>query len=745
MLPLGLLTAAQGHPMLVELKNGETLNGHLVTCDNWMNLILREVVQTSPEGDKFFRLPEVYIRGNNIKYLRVPEEIIDIVKEQQANQPQGRRGGHRDGGRERGRGGGPRSPPTIRLSAPTPTPTLTPRRHYSSHARPSEEKHIGNSTPVSENPRDASTQCPNPRLPSNIHHDITTVSIDELNKPYFTDEGNSVTESYEDDSSPRSDPGISSNDPPKPKQRSRPLRKEYGQLWKKSQSDLEAILQGEENPGFVGTIEVLRSLIRDRHVEPRARHYKAMIQANTDNTLGNVNSVHHLLQEMEDNDIAADSGTLHAALQAFAVHPDYILRQEVLQKLRDRWLTLSPAGWHFVVVGLLRDHQFELALDQLALMERKEIPVENWLHSSLIYHLCDVEEFDEVYRLMRARVEQGHDMTTALWKHVLGTASTAGHYLATSYVWKRMVELDYLQPSKDVCSKVLTVAELAEDTELANSVFRLMDNKGMTPGQEDYATLIMSKLSAGDLPTAFDVLCAMQQEGTSPNQVATRPMLDYMIKHKTDHREAVQVIADLCHHYVRNDPSVVEDAIGFYKELYTLCPEGANVDVYNSFIMMCRTAGNRAAGMFLVKEMASFNVIPNGTTFESIILMCLDAGNYLSASMYFEDLIKREGSVTRETQKEIRKLCARSVDEYAMRLQYHPKLQESIKIATSDGTPSGDATGEAGPRGFGRTKLVHEARIAYNRDRRRRKRARAAMERNENQENRPTDAQDEWY
>ncbi|KAJ6150477.1 hypothetical protein N7471_001676 [Penicillium samsonianum] len=107
MLPLGLLTAAQGHPMLVELKNGETLNGHLVTCDNFMNLILREVVQTSPEGDRFFRLPEVYIRGNNIKYLRVPEEIVEIVKEQQQNQPQGRRGG-RDGdrGRGRGRGGG---------------------------------------------------------------------------------------------------------------------------------------------------------------------------------------------------------------------------------------------------------------------------------------------------------------------------------------------------------------------------------------------------------------------------------------------------------------------------------------------------------------------------------------------------------------------------------------------------------------------------------------------------------------
>lgn len=47
-LPLGLLNAAQGHPMLVELKNGETLNGHLVMCDTWMNLTLKEVVQTSP-------------------------------------------------------------------------------------------------------------------------------------------------------------------------------------------------------------------------------------------------------------------------------------------------------------------------------------------------------------------------------------------------------------------------------------------------------------------------------------------------------------------------------------------------------------------------------------------------------------------------------------------------------------------------------------------------------------------------
>lgn len=43
-----------------------------------------------------------------IKYLRVPEEIIDLVREQQQNQPpnRGRGGPQRGEGRERGRGGG---------------------------------------------------------------------------------------------------------------------------------------------------------------------------------------------------------------------------------------------------------------------------------------------------------------------------------------------------------------------------------------------------------------------------------------------------------------------------------------------------------------------------------------------------------------------------------------------------------------------------------------------------------------
>mmetsp|Transcript_8559 Transcript_8559/g.38193 ORF Transcript_8559/g.38193 Transcript_8559/m.38193 type:complete len:114 (+) Transcript_8559:236-577(+) len=101
MLPLSLLRTCQGHPMLVELKTGETYNGFLVSIDTWMNLNLREVVCTSKDGEKFWKVPEIYIRGSAIKYLRVPDEIIDVVQEENAN-----RRDNRPNSRGRGRGRG---------------------------------------------------------------------------------------------------------------------------------------------------------------------------------------------------------------------------------------------------------------------------------------------------------------------------------------------------------------------------------------------------------------------------------------------------------------------------------------------------------------------------------------------------------------------------------------------------------------------------------------------------------------
>mmetsp|Transcript_63824 Transcript_63824/g.120911 ORF Transcript_63824/g.120911 Transcript_63824/m.120911 type:complete len:145 (+) Transcript_63824:83-517(+) len=114
-LPMALLRTAQNQPMMVELKNGETYSGVLASCDGFMNLHMRDIVCTSRDGERFWKIPECYVRGNSIKYLRLPDEVIDMVKEEPQSRKElrqqfkgrarGRGRGGAAGGRGRGRGG----------------------------------------------------------------------------------------------------------------------------------------------------------------------------------------------------------------------------------------------------------------------------------------------------------------------------------------------------------------------------------------------------------------------------------------------------------------------------------------------------------------------------------------------------------------------------------------------------------------------------------------------------------------
>ena len=69
------------------------------------------------DGDKFWRMPECYSRGSTIKYLRIPDEIIDMVKEEVVAKGRGR-GGLQQQKQQKGRGmggagrGRPFSPPS---------------------------------------------------------------------------------------------------------------------------------------------------------------------------------------------------------------------------------------------------------------------------------------------------------------------------------------------------------------------------------------------------------------------------------------------------------------------------------------------------------------------------------------------------------------------------------------------------------------------------------------------------------
>ena len=381
-----------------------------------------------------------------------------------------------------------------------------------------------------------------------------------------------------------------------------------------------------------------------------------------------------------------------------AVHPDYLLRQEIIRNLHNRWLPLSPAGWHHLVAGLIREHQFELALDNMDLLERKGILVETWLHCLLVYNLCDIEEFDQVLALMKSRMAQDLGMTMNLWLYVLDVASEALHLATTKYAWKQVVELGLLNPSHGICSNVLSVASRTGDTELGASVIRFLTETEVPLSSEDYEKLAETYVVAGDIYEAFKVLCLMEGSGFLLAESSTRSILTYLIRTRTKPRDVwamlkrqkaskrkvpigcANVVIELCEHATAYDPYAADEAIKFYKELYALCPSGANVVTYNSLIAICRRAKNTEACMFVVKEMAALGVTPDSTTFERLILICLDSGNFRSGYMYFQDLIDRGLALSESTRNEVCHLCHGLTDEFAVRLSLHPLVRRNVPI-----------------------------------------------------------------
>ena len=83
----GTVNAISPRLQLVELKNGEAYNGKMDSCDTWMNIHLKEVICTSKDGESFWRMKEVFIRGNTIKYVRVPDDTLGKAVEDKPRKP----------------------------------------------------------------------------------------------------------------------------------------------------------------------------------------------------------------------------------------------------------------------------------------------------------------------------------------------------------------------------------------------------------------------------------------------------------------------------------------------------------------------------------------------------------------------------------------------------------------------------------------------------------------------------------
>nr|MDO8084710.1 U6 snRNA-associated Sm-like protein LSm6 [Candidatus Sigynarchaeum springense] len=73
--PLDILQRSIGSEIVVRLKDGTEYNGELVECDSYMNMILSKAIELN-NGQQVARYGEIFIRGNNILYIKPSNAIL---------------------------------------------------------------------------------------------------------------------------------------------------------------------------------------------------------------------------------------------------------------------------------------------------------------------------------------------------------------------------------------------------------------------------------------------------------------------------------------------------------------------------------------------------------------------------------------------------------------------------------------------------------------------------------------------
>lgn len=175
-------------------------------------------------------------------------------------------------------------------------------------------------------------------------------------------------------------------------------------------------------------MSIVRILIKDRRERPEVRMYSAVIHSFVNSQEGTAGKVRSVLDEMKDLGVELDAWTCHCVLEALAVHPDYILRNEILDYMTERWWSLNDRGHNMVVAGLLRDRLFEMAVEKVQEMVARRVKVEDWLWDKMMWLLLEYGEMEECYQMLLLRQNNGSGkLSLALWTRFLDCAASVHH------------------------------------------------------------------------------------------------------------------------------------------------------------------------------------------------------------------------------------------------------------------------------------------------------------------------------
>ncbi|KAL2159960.1 hypothetical protein VTH06DRAFT_2093 [Thermothelomyces fergusii] len=432
---------------------------------------------------------------------------------------------------------------------------------------------------------------------------------------------------------------------------------------------------------------LVRYLVEERGERPNAFLYEALVTANWDTATGSANELAEIYKEMRTAGIQPSPGWYHSALRLLAIHPDYLIRNAFLARMKAQGIELSDEGKFSVAVGLLRDGQYEMALDYWDELCGAGTRIPEWVSSTFIYVLVMRGFVDEAVQLFRQVLAAAGGSPSAvslpLWSYLLDECSRNLHYEGTKLVWDEMVAPGKINPADGIALNVLNTAARQGDTTLATAVIELLSAREVKLGFHHYEPLLESYVNAGSLEGAFRVLCIMNDAGVQPDQSSTRSIYAAL-------REGPANLADEVIEILRRLERVPAAAINVllealvtgsggnmtrtldaYRQVCDLCQSGPNQQTFALLLDACASA---EPAVFLVSEMDRFSVRPSPAILDSLIRCFALDGNLDVALLYLDEMTRLAAAgsptwVSRRTLLAVLQRCHKEKDPRASKLE----------------------------------------------------------------------------
>lgn len=251
--------------------------------------------------------------------------------------------------------------------------------------------------------------------------------------------------------------------------------------------------------------------------------YECMMDAMVDHK-GSAQGVDKLLDDMARQNIPPTPTLCYSALQALTIHPDYVVRQRVIEIMQNYWFEFTRSAKQNIVVGMLRDGQHELALSKFEEFFEEEGLVELWVYDVFIVEFGRAVLLDGLLDLLKKRraAKGTDDAFRSLLYHTLDVFSQAYHYEGTVWAWTRTVRTPLHNPSIVTLNNVLGTAARHGDMILAHEVVKILRNQDIKISEEHYEALVEASVKAGNLGGAFQHLSTMEQIGLRLDRGSTR-------------------------------------------------------------------------------------------------------------------------------------------------------------------------------------------------------------------------------